>query len=337
MKKYLWTFFLMILIIQVSFGQIVESSCEAPDSIVEKYQDDAAVLTLRKFYENDLPWVDSIEIPQEHIDTALNALIAVWNAYELPARDTVVDMLEIDAALDYAVNHIIIKCDTSVHWMNQIIDGNALSGNYTVDSLLNLYNLEYLSNSVVGSNNYVYFTSEICYNMPQLSTQFEGISGVISVFAQAGNTSAQIHENIEMAIHSDYVLLHYLFGWEDCPSGCLNWRFWQFRVYYDCSVEYVGSYGNVLPPLYNVNNINLSGKIEIFPNPANNYVKIKGIGDQNIPFVYSFYNSSGVKVMSGKATDTQIELNGKLNNGLYILEIHANNKIIRKKIQIIKN
>jgi hypothetical protein len=221
--------------------------------------------------------------------------------------------------------------------MNQIVDGNALSGNYTVDSLLNLYDLEYLSNSVIGSNNYVLFTSENYYNMPQLSTQFEGISGVISVFAPAGNTSAQIHENIEMAVYSDYVLLHYSFGWEDCPSGCLNWRFWNFKVYYDCSVEYVGSYGNVLPPLNNVNNTSLPSKIEIFPNPAYNYVKIKGIGNQDIPFVYSIYNSSGVKVMSGKATDSQIELNGKLNNGLYILEIHANNKIIRKKLQIIKN
>ncbi|HKK67201.1 MAG TPA: hypothetical protein VJ946_03280, partial [Bacteroidales bacterium] len=73
MKKLIFTLtILCITIPTLTYGQIVESSCEAPDSIVQKYQDDADVLTLRKFYENDLPWADSIEIPDEHSDTVLN-------------------------------------------------------------------------------------------------------------------------------------------------------------------------------------------------------------------------------------------------------------------------
>lgn len=334
MKKTTLLLLTLVVLTQITFGQIVESSCEAPDSIVQKYQDDAGVLTLRKFYENDLPWTDSIEIPEEHIDTALNALLTIWNADELAARDTVVEMLEIDAAIDYGVKLFRIKCDTSVNWMNQIVEGNAVSGNDTVDSLLNLYNLYYSFHSIIDSNNYVYFTSEICYNMPQLSTLFEDVSGVISVFATSGYI-AHVYENIEMSIHTDYVILHYSYGWGDCPSGCLNWRYWDFKVYYDCSVEFADSYGNVLP----FGNTGIQQKIisvEVFPNPSNNYIILQGLDKYDFPLTYTIYNSNGIKVLLGETTNNRIEFNGKLNNGLYILELYTDTETIRKKIQILK-
>jgi hypothetical protein len=334
MKKNIVIVLLILLHFTFANGQVVESSCEAPDSIVQKYQDDAGVLTLRKFYENELPWADSIEIPEVHSDTVLNALLAVWNAEGLAARDTVVGMLEIDAAMDYAVKLFRIKCDTSVNWMNQIVEGNAVSGNDTVDSLLNLYNLYYSFHSIIDSNNYVYFISEICYNMPQLSKLFEDISGVISVFATSGYI-ANVYENIEIDIYSDNVVLHYSFGWGDCPSGCLNWRHWDFKVYYDCSVEFIESYGDILPGT-GINNPNGKYNISVFPNPCNNFIILEGTKINDFPLTYAIYNSNGIKVLTGKTTNNRIEFNGKLNNGLYILELYTDTETIRKKIQIVK-
>jgi len=326
--------FILLIVFNSLFGQIVESSCEAPDSIVEEYQDDAAVLTLRKFYENDNPWADSIEIPQEHIDTALNALLAIWNVDELSARDTVVDMLEIDAAINYGVNYFYIKCDTSIFWISQIIEGNAASGNDTVDDLMNLYNLSYDSHIVSGGVYFVFFSSINCYNMLQLSTLFEDISGVISVFATSGY-DAHLNKNIEMSIHSDYVTLHYSYGWEDCPSGCLNWRHWDFKVYYDCSVEFIESYGDILPGT-GINNPNGKYTISVFPNPCNNFIILEGTIKNDFPLTYTIYNSNGIKALTGKTTNNRIEFNGKLNNGLYILELYTDTETIRKKIQILK-
>ncbi|MEA1873309.1 MAG: T9SS type A sorting domain-containing protein [Bacteroidota bacterium] len=337
MKKGVVFILLLLLNFTFTYGQIVESSCEAPDSIVEKYQDDAAALTLRKFYENDLPWADSIEIPDAHSDTVLNALLAVWNADELAARDTVVEMFDIHAGIDYSINMLTLKCDTTVSWVEQMENGSFPTGNDTINSLINNYYLSIsnIINDTAYPHLYFFLTADSNYNMPQLSTLFENVSGVISVFAMSGNVAHLFHENIEMDIYSDNVVLHYSFGWGDCPSGCLNWRFWDFKVYYDCSVEFIDSYGNALP-FGSAGIQSKSTPIEIYPNPANDYVKIKGIGEQDIPLEYVIYNSAGVKVHSGKAIDTSIEFNSKLNNGLYILELYTKEKLIRKKIQILK-
>lgn len=100
-----------------TYGQIVPSSCSAPDSILSKYNDDADRLALRKIYRNNLTYKDSINIPQEHSDTVLNALIAVYNATTLPARDTVVNMFDIHSFPEIIMNGIEVAADSNLSWM----------------------------------------------------------------------------------------------------------------------------------------------------------------------------------------------------------------------------
>jgi hypothetical protein len=337
MKKNIVIVLLILLHFTFANGQVVESSCEAPDSIVQKYQDDAGVLTLRKFYENELPWADSIEIPDAHSDTVLNALLAVWNAEGLAARDTVVGMLDIRAGIDYSINMLTLKCDTTVSWVEQMENGSFPTENDTINALIENYYLSIsdIINDTAFPHLYFFLTADSNCNMPQLSTLFEDVSGVISVFATSGNVAHLFHENIEIDIYSDNVVLHYSFGWGDCPSGCLNWRHWDFKVYYDCSVEFIESYGDILPGT-GINNPNGKYNISVFPNPCNNFIILEGTKINDFPLTYAIYNSNGIKVLTGKTTNNRIEFNGKLNNGLYILELYTDTETIRKKIQIVK-
>ncbi|MFO7880005.1 MAG: T9SS type A sorting domain-containing protein, partial [Bacteroidales bacterium] len=68
-----------------------------------------------------------------------------------------------------------------------------------------------------------------------------------------------------------------------------------------------------------------------------NYFILEGTKKTDFPLTYAIYNSNGIKVLTGKTTNNRIEFNGKLNNGLYILELYTDTETIRKKIQIQKN
>src|SRR5215218_8938480 len=85
-------------------GQIISSSCTAPDSIVEKYTTDAYRMTMNKLYRNNISYKDSVHIPYSHVDTVMRALLAVYNATGLPARDTVVTQYDIHVYQDLYLN-----------------------------------------------------------------------------------------------------------------------------------------------------------------------------------------------------------------------------------------
>ncbi len=83
-------FYLLVFIVVVSANNVGgQINCIAPDSIIEKYKDDADRLALRKISGLHLPYEDSIEIPKIFSDSFLNELIAVYNAVGIPERDTV--------------------------------------------------------------------------------------------------------------------------------------------------------------------------------------------------------------------------------------------------------
>ena len=78
-------------------------------------------------------------------------------------------------------------------------------------------------------------------------------------------------------------------------------------------------------PVANVRNKGLF-ELEIYPNPANEYIRIKGKLDQ-----VHIYSLSGVKVASYMQNDIPTT---SLQNGTYFLEISNENQVITKKILI---
>lgn len=327
MKKLAPLITLMILT-QFGFGQTVPSSCTAPDSIVKKYNTDADRLTLRKIYQNNLNYVDSIDIPQIHADTILNALIAVYNATFLPARDTVVAIYEIHSFPEPDINRIAITADSNLTWMQQIRNGVSPTGNSTIDSLTNLYHLNLTAYSTISFGPYpthrVIFISDSNYNFQALTSTYTAINDIYSSFT---NGWAGGGYEITSTIYSDHVELIYSIGWGDCPSGCSYRRYWKFKVYYDCSVEFVSSYGNSLTTA--IGEFNNSLPITISPNPFNSYIKISGIKGN---YDYVIYNILGKELVRKKVLENQIDNLDWLPSGYYFLKIDANGKSITKKL-----
>ncbi|WP_317900161.1 T9SS type A sorting domain-containing protein [Aurantibacillus circumpalustris] len=230
-------------------SQTVVSSCSASDSVKVLYIDDADRLALKKIYQQNLTDTNSIVIPQAHTDTILKALIAVYNATTLPARNAVVSLYNIHTFPNPIMNRLYVAADSTLPWMQQLKAGNIPTGNTQADGLISTYSLtiqNYSSYSSWFSYHVVTFKSDSNYNTAPLTDLFENISGV--VFSETGSVVGDGND-ISAVIYPNHVELTYSLGWGDCPAGCINRHFWKFNVYYDCSVEYVGEYGPPLPPV----------------------------------------------------------------------------------------
>ncbi len=220
-------------------AQLVPSSCDAPDSIKTKYQDDADRLTVRRTNRTMTTYKDSVLIFKPWSDTVLNALMAVYNATSLPARDTVVKMYDIHSRYE-DIKGVSVGADSSLNWMHQLKTGNLVTGNDTIDYLISKYHLHIYDyyGSKYDRYHYVSFISDNNINGSPLIKLFKEVSTVYwagPAFVQIGDGN-----NIQDSVHTDFVELIYSYGYGDCLSGCICRTYWTFYVYPDCSVEYVG-------------------------------------------------------------------------------------------------
>ncbi|MBK7213865.1 MAG: T9SS type A sorting domain-containing protein [Bacteroidales bacterium] len=313
MKKNFSLFFLLLEVV-LAHCQIVVSSCDAPDSIMAIYKEDAQRMVLYKTYMYYSPYRDSVNIPDTAVQAIVNPLIAVYNAISLPARDTVVNILNLHAFPLRPLDKFMIIADSNQNYMQQFKVGIIPTGDATVDSLMNLYQISmyaYATWSMIPGNHQVYFETENNYNMPVIASQWSNIPGVsYSLCDMLGGSGDDIMDSI----YSDHVNLKYLKGWGDCYAGCTEYRIWEFNVYPDCSVEYVGSYGNDLPLGMNEN---LQTLIKVSPNPFTQTIKVNGI---QTPYSFMIYSLLGQMLMAGNSNSAEIDLS-KLLPGIYYLSI----------------
>ncbi|MBP9187009.1 MAG: hypothetical protein KBG11_07935, partial [Bacteroidia bacterium] len=68
MKKVKLIITILIVTSSLTYGQIVPSSCSAPDSIITKYKTDAYRMTLRRLLRNNSTFNDTISIPKNITD-----------------------------------------------------------------------------------------------------------------------------------------------------------------------------------------------------------------------------------------------------------------------------
>jgi hypothetical protein len=311
-------FLLFLIGAMVTKGQTVPSICTAPDSIIANYKDDADRLAIRKFFRNNMSYYDSINIPQAHSDTALDALLAVYNAIDLPARDTVINLLDLHTISSPDINTISIAADSNLSWMQQLRVGNIPTGNSAIDSILLTYHfsiVSYIPYFYIPSCHRVVIKSAINYNIRPITLLFETNPDVYQAIGWDAENDAW--DNITDSIYQDYVGLIYSLGWDDCPAGCASMRYWKFKVYFDCSVEYMGSYGTPLPTGIQDHNLQY---ISVYPNPFNETISINGLPNS---YDFSISNILGQVLLTGQAQNNTINKLAQLSSGIYMLTIRT--------------
>ncbi|HET8574195.1 MAG TPA: T9SS type A sorting domain-containing protein [Edaphocola sp.] len=331
MKQFLTFSVLLFLALGLRAQQPAASSCSAPDSILNRYQNDADRLALRQIFLVHSPDTANIRISPALSDTFLNAFIAVYNATTIPARDTVVELITsfTDTGILTGIHsnpnipslrHLYMVVNPQLPWIQQLLQQNFPSGNDTIDSLISNYSISFEFEQYTTNTYLADINADSNYNMIAMANLVKDLPDVYQATSGSVETEGDYPVDIEGHITPNYVDLVYTYSWGDCPAGCIWSRSWEFKVYYDCSVEFSSSFGTPLgfPPSEGIATPRDGHSLIIYPNPFSDYIEIRGLSGN---FAYEIYNTIGQKCVSGSAANSRINGLHSLAAGSYCLHI----------------
>jgi hypothetical protein len=217
-----------------------DSSVPEPSRVA--YREDATRLALRDLLARGY---DGIPIPREAVQPYYDALVFVYNATGLSARDTVVDVYSIHTSGNPTTRSLLLWLIGSEAWVQKLARGEIPTGEPAIDTLL-------ARNSLSLGSVYVMHDGDVLVtlgppepvNIQALARLFRGIGGVR--FAEP-NSSIGDANDIGGSTDASRVLLDYSVGYGDCPAGCIGRRFYHFAIHEDGTVEYLGASGSPPP------------------------------------------------------------------------------------------
>lgn len=311
-------------------AQIIPSSCDADDEVIDLRKPIAARLAIRWLRASQSADSSLIQIPQVHLDSIMDALIAVYNAEGLEGHDTLKNCYTSSPDL----NHYVILCDTNSPWNNAWSQGNLLTGDNIMDSLLNFLEFEFVEYEFSSNYNaaFIEFYTEKIFNVYAVCNLFLKYDEISIAFTYNDNSieSRLLNYSTENGIRK----LTYSYGWGDCLSGCTYWKHWNINVYNDCSVEIVGHN----PPFYTGidENQNLTD-VSTFPNPFSKSTTISYYLQKPTTVKINIFNNLGKQVHSFQQNQNQGEQKyiwsaQGLNEGYYYYQIQIVDKMFSGKI-----
>lgn len=323
--RFLIPFFVVITFSQYTLAQRVPSDCETQDSANFWYGMGAARLSILELQRQGSPYYDSIPFPDSLHEKKLRALGAVYNVTGIPEADTIAHIRPVHDLFTLTVYQFFVIADENLAWMQNLENQQLPCGHPVLDSLLVRYNIttySYDSLSVFGRNS-VKFTVSSWLNIHALTKLLDKQPDIESYPISYYGDGSRIDDSVFV----DHIELTYSHGWGDCMAGCMFRRFWKFKVYDDCSVQFVESYGSALPPL----GIPKKPALEtwsLFPNPFTGTIEI---GNLYEPCDYALYSPDGRLIKEGTLNGSRITDLEFLPKGLYILHLQAqdSNRVFR--------
>lgn len=317
------------------------SNCNVPTILHSEYQLDVTDLTLKRMYEINSPDTALIDIPQAHLDTIWGGLAALFNAAYLQGKDEVFDVYCVhqEGHNNIYYQSITVRVDTSYSWTQQWGNMQTLTGYTELDSFLTNYSFSitnYNTNWQGGELSTTQF-----FNFFAFCDSLETYDGIISAYPKGNyyDEDRIFYNKIDSIRYYDFSLRY-----GDCYSGCICHNTWEYKVYPNCDVEFIGvDYscitGDPFPSPTNCNisaisniNNNYSLDIKIFPNPSSGIIRIEANEMKQIEII----NISGniVKTININNLDIQnIDINNQAK-GIYFLKVITANGTISKKIII---
>lgn len=213
-----------------------------PAELRTAYLEDANRVALRDLLASGFL---EVPIPQDAVQPYYNALVLVYNATALPARDTVVDVYGIHTFGHPSTRSLLLWLSGTQEWIQRLARREVPTGEPSIDTLLARYSLS-LGRAYVMHDGDVLVTlgPPEPLNMEALAGLFRGIAGVR--FAEPNNMIGDGND-ITGSIEGSRVMLDYSVGYGDCPAGCTARRFYHFAVHEDGTVEYLGASGSPPP------------------------------------------------------------------------------------------
>ncbi len=209
---------------------ISEPENEPEANTLESYLHDANQLYFEEIFQDsshpnlEEPILNSIEV-----DKIFKIIEAVYKSRS-PQRDTVFDVYQIHKLHCYGLSSIHLRVDTERGEIQNLAENIIPTGESSLDNLLTTYNFD----SVAPSRSYPQFPwmtlyTDEAYNMIPLEKEFNDIGSIeIAEFEKGcGNWSPL---DITLSRNDNTATITFSLGWGDCPSGCMNRKYWEFEV-----------------------------------------------------------------------------------------------------------
>jgi hypothetical protein len=292
---------------------------------------DADRLALRRSVQINSTYKDSIHINKTLSKAYREALVAVYNATAFPVRDTIVKMLNIHTNPIPELNKISVMANPAYQWMYNLRNNITPTGDLNVDYLINNFHLQQTAYYLGTSFDMVVFTADSNYNATQLAAGFTVIAGVLgaSVVPEYNDI-----KNITDSVNTGFTMLTYSYGWGTCENGCDHRAYWTFKVYADCSVEYLGFSGETLySGLTGIPTIGANmHQIQVFPNPVAGMIKIN-VNPGSGMLHYKICDIAGqiIRDWCSGAAEQAVDLE-LLPAGFYYLVVSEGSRQITRKI-----
>lgn len=225
---------------------VSDNDSAIPEALRAAYREDAARLALRHLTATGDSARTGVELPADLWDALYRALVRVYNARDLPARDSVVDLYTIHTFPNPTVRRIDLGLDSTAAWVRALRQGTVPTGEPRFDELVDTYDLslERYYDFQLGDD-FAVLRAAAPLNTIALAPMFRDIEGVYwTEPAGSGGDGSDIRATPLL----NGWRLDYSVGFGDCPAGCIGRYTWMFRVSEDGSVTYVGATGPPPPP-----------------------------------------------------------------------------------------
>ncbi|WP_461644197.1 hypothetical protein [Labilibaculum euxinus] len=223
----------------IDFPTDIIQDSRVSDSTFQILLDDAKLLCLNLYLNEETRELNNIEIDESHVAPVISALQMVFldsllqSAYEIREY-------QIHTLCPVQLHEGILSSDT----INTNINSwyrNGYSDHRQLDDYIYEYNISLDS---LGNNLYKY-RSETGINHLALASELKKIPFILSAKSTLCIGDGSQIEIIDYT--SDFIHLIYSYGWGDCPAGCSKRHYWEIGVYGSGIVVLLAESGNKLP------------------------------------------------------------------------------------------
>lgn len=237
------------------FNFLSAQFCCIPEILLQEYERDVKHLALFRMESLNVPEANLIDIDESYQDTIWEQLAAIYHS-PFNERDAVFDLYcihhNIWTSFDYLriATEIYVKIDSTASWYQNWMDESIITNDPFVDTLLIKYGF-YDVNPPISSWGSFRLKTNQYLNLNAFADSLETHGDII--LAEKVNYAGG-NQKIEYQKINGDGYFNFITGWGDCPSGCIHWHTWSFKVDEFCDVTYLGSSGNNdLPDPYNCN------------------------------------------------------------------------------------
>jgi len=218
--------------------QIIQDS-RVSDSIFEILLDDAKLMCINYYTNEEMEELRNIDIQEIHIAPILAALQMVYiDSISVPALE--IKKYDVHSLCKDQLYNSYIWIDTlSLYPINWYQYG--FSNYLELDQIIDRYDLKL--DSLEKGSYLVYSLDGI--NQLALANQLRNFPFILGSEAfNCGGDGSQIEIS---SLSSDYIHLIYSYGWGDCYSGCINRHYWELGIHGSGLIEILTESGEDLP------------------------------------------------------------------------------------------